>query len=36
VLNALETLEPVVEIDPRTMERARAPLQRMMDIGRGD
>ncbi|MDD1773304.1 MAG: quinolinate synthase NadA [Methanomassiliicoccales archaeon] len=36
VLRALETLEPVVEIDPETMERARVPLQRMMDIGRGD
>jgi quinolinate synthase len=36
VLRALETLEPVVEIDAETMERARAPLQRMMEIGRGD
>ena len=36
VLEALETLEPVVEIDPETMERARAPLQRMMGVGRGD
>jgi quinolinate synthase len=36
VLKALETLEPVVEIDPETMERARAPLQRMMSVGRGD
>jgi quinolinate synthase len=36
VLEALETLEPVVEIDPESMERARAPLQRMMSVGRGD
>lgn len=36
VLRALETLEPIVEIDSETMKRARVPLQRMMDIGRGD
>ncbi|MGD0056407.1 MAG: quinolinate synthase NadA [Methanomassiliicoccales archaeon] len=36
VLKALQTLEPTVEIDPETMERARTPLRRMMDIGRGD
>jgi len=36
VLRALETLEPVIEIDSETMKRARVPLQRMMDIGRGD
>ncbi len=36
VTKALESLSPTVEIDERTMARARAPLERMMEIGRGD
>ncbi|MDD1765597.1 MAG: quinolinate synthase NadA [Methanomassiliicoccales archaeon] len=36
VIRALETLQPTVEIDPEIMEKARIPLERMMDIGRGD
>jgi len=31
---SLETLEPAVEIDPRVAERARAAVERMLDVGR--
>ncbi|MBI0583163.1 MAG: quinolinate synthase NadA [Methanomassiliicoccus sp.] len=36
VLAALESMSPEVALGPELMERARKPLQRMMDIGRGD
>jgi len=36
VLNSLETLEPKVELSNEIMKKAKIPLQRMMDIGRGD
>lgn len=36
LIRALETLQPTIEIDPEIMDRARAPLERMMEIGRGD
>jgi len=36
VLNALRDLGPVVEMDPGLMERARIPIQRMLEVGRGD
>jgi quinolinate synthase len=36
VLAALESMSPEVTLSPELMERARKPLQRMMDIGRGD
>ncbi len=36
VLNSLETLEPKVEFTEEIMQKARKPLQRMMDIGRED
>ena len=36
VLKSLETLEPTVELSDPIMKKARLPLQRMMDIGRGD
>jgi len=36
VLNAVRDLSPVMEPDPALMERARVPIQRMMDVGRGD
>ncbi len=35
VLRSLKELQPVVKIDRDLMERARKPLERMMDIGRG-
>jgi quinolinate synthase len=34
VLRSMETLEPEVVLDERTIELARKPLQRMIDIGR--
>jgi len=36
VLAALESMSPEVKLDPALMDKARKPLQRMMDIGRGD
>jgi len=36
VLNSLETLEPKVRISDEIMKKAKKPLQRMMDVGRGD
>jgi quinolinate synthase len=36
ILAALESMSPEVVLDPELMEKARKPLQRMMDIGRGD
>ena len=36
VLNSLETLEPRVKIKDEVMEKARKPLQRMMEVKRGD
>jgi len=36
VLNSLETLEPKIEISDDLLKRAKIPLQKMMDIGRGD
>jgi quinolinate synthase len=36
ILAALESMSPEVILRPELMERARKPLQRMMDIGRGD
>jgi quinolinate synthase len=36
VLNSLETLEPKVNLPDEIMEKAKKPLQRMMEIGRGD
>ena len=36
VLNSLETLEPKTKLSDEIMQKAYLPLQRMMDIGRGD
>jgi len=36
VLNSLETLEPKIELPEEIMNKAKKPLQRMMNIGRGD
>ncbi|KYK33545.1 MAG: quinolinate synthetase [Thermoplasmatales archaeon SG8-52-3] len=36
VLNSLETLEPKIEIPVELMKKAKIPLKKMMDIGRGD
>jgi len=36
VLNSLETLEPKIEIPNEIMEKAKIPLQRMMNAKRGD
>jgi quinolinate synthase len=36
VLRALETLSPEVEIPPEIMQKARAPLDKMVEMGRGD
>jgi quinolinate synthase len=36
VLYSLETLEPSVNLPDEIMEKAKKPLQRMMDVGRGD
>jgi quinolinate synthase len=36
VLNSLKTLEPKIILPDDIMEKARLPLQRMMDVGRGD
>jgi quinolinate synthase len=36
ILASLESMSPEVIINPELMEKARKPLQRMIDIGRGD
>jgi quinolinate synthase len=36
VLKSLETLEPAIELSDEIMQKARVPLQRMMDLGRGE
>lgn len=36
ILAALESMSPEVILDPVLMDKARKPLQRMMDVGRGD
>jgi len=36
VLNSLKTLEPKIKLSDEIMIKAKKPLQRMMDIGRGD
>ncbi len=36
VLNSLQTLEPKVILPDEVMEKAKKPLERMMNIGRGD
>jgi len=36
VLNSLRTLEPKIKLDDDIMEKAKIPLQKMMNIGRGD
>jgi quinolinate synthase len=36
IIESLETLEPAIELPDDVMEKARKPLERMMEIGRGD
>jgi len=36
VLNSLDTLEPKIRLSDKIMKTAKLPLQRMMDVGRGD
>ena len=36
VLNSIETLEPKVNLPDKIMQKAKKPLQRMMNVGRGD
>ena len=36
VLNSLESLEPKIELPDEIMKKAKRPLQRMMEVGRGD
>ena len=36
VLNSLETLEPKINLSDEIMKNAKKPLQRMMEVGRGD
>jgi quinolinate synthase len=36
VLNSLKTLEPQITLSPDIIKRAKVPLQRMMNVGRGD
>lgn len=36
VLDSMRTLRPAVELDPETLELAKIPLERMVEIGRGD
>jgi len=36
VLNSLKTLESKIRLPDEIMEKAKVPLQRMMDVGRGD
>ena len=36
ILKSLETLEPKLELPDKVIKKAKVPLQRMMDMGRGD
>lgn len=36
VLNSLKTLEPRIQLPEEIMKKAKQPLQRMMEVGRGD
>ncbi|MGD0818358.1 MAG: quinolinate synthase NadA [Methanomassiliicoccales archaeon] len=36
IIRSLETLQPAIELPEDIMEKARKPLERMMEIGRGD
>jgi quinolinate synthase len=36
VLRSLETLEPKIRLSKEIIEKAKVPLQRMLDIGRGE
>ena len=36
VLNSLKTLEPKIQLPNEIMKKARQPLKRMMEVGRGD
>jgi quinolinate synthase len=36
IIRSLETLEPAIELPEEVMDKARKPLERMMEIGRGD
>jgi len=36
VLNSLETLEPKIDLSEDIIKKAKQPLERMMDVGRGD
>jgi quinolinate synthase len=36
VLNSLETLEPKIRLSEDIIKKAKKPLQKMMQIGRGD
>ena len=36
VLNSLGSLEPKIELSNEIIKKAKKPLQRMMEVGRGD
>ena len=36
VIRSLETLQPAIELPAEIIEKARKPLERMMEIGRGE
>ena len=36
VLNSLKTLEPKIRLPDGIMTKAKKPLERMMEVGRGD
>jgi quinolinate synthase len=36
VVESMRTLKPTVELDDETMRLARIPLERMIEMGRGD
>jgi quinolinate synthase len=36
IIRSLETLQPAIELPEDVMDKARKPLERMMEIGRGD
>jgi quinolinate synthase len=36
VLKSMESLEPKIDLSEDIMQKAKMPLQKMMDIGRGD
>jgi quinolinate synthase len=36
VLNSLKTLEPKIRLPDDIMKKAKKPLKRMMEVGRGD